>query len=343
MSFDSLSQIITIQKITQCAAVDLFFMQAGGDVLVSIGPINESGLPSAVWDEQRVAKAAIRVDGSATRVVWSVPVLVPANTQCAITVSSGDAETSLQVGQLGEQATAGGWVTAAQAAIGQMVHINPSGVATQYPKRMLKFDLLGVVYTEQTKTLKVGTVAVENATALLLNAGSNQPAGDARVSYAIQLLSQNGTVVQEMQADSGQPLALSAPHTGSAVVNATLRVGAGGLGAVLEPGTVLAVGSLLQSGTYITPAFQTGGGGDLRVIFEADIPGGAGVAVDMQINDAGQWIAVPWESSSPQTAGTIEMMHRKTGIAAQSLRLRLTLTGNTTARPKVRNLRAAVL
>lgn len=341
--FDSLSQPITMPVTTQVAGSDLFFTQAGGDVLVSIDALDDTGMPAASWAQQRLARDAIKVDGSATRVTWPAPVLVQANTMFVLTVAASDPETSLQVGQIGEQAAGGGLVTAAQAAVGQLIHINPSGIVTRYASRMMKFNLLGVLYSEQTKTVRVGTVPVANATALVVNAGANQPAGDARVTYAVQLLNEQGAVVQEMQADTGQALQLAAPHTGSAAVNATLKVGAGGLGPVLEPGTVLAVGSLLQSGEYITPAFQTNGGGELRVIFEAEIPGGAGVAVAAQINDAGAWVAIPWESSSPQTAGVIELNHRKTGLVAQSLRLKLTLTGSTTARPKVRNLRAVVL
>ena len=343
MSFDSLSQIVTPATVMQCAAVDLFFTVAGGDVLVSFGPLDEAGLPASAWVQQRVEKAAIKIGGVATRVKWPAPVLVAANTACAITVAAADTTTSLEVGQVGEKSTAGGWVTAAQAAIGQLVHINPSAIVTKYATRMLRFDLLAVSYTELVKTVKVGQVAVQNATALVVNAGADQPAGDARIAYAVQLYNAANELTQEMQTDSGQPLQLAAPHTGTAVVNATLRVGEGGLGAVLEPGTVLAVGSLLTEGTYITPSFFTGGGSDLRVIFEADIPGGAGVKVDAELNNGGAWQQVPWESSSPQTAGSIELLHRKTGIVAQSMRLRLTLTGGTSARPKVRNLRAAVL
>jgi len=343
MSFDSLSQIVTLPMAMQCAAVDLHFTEAGGDVLVSLDAINESGVPVASWAQLRVQRAAIKVDGSATRVTWPVPVMLAANTQCAVTVAASDATTSLQIGQLGEQATTGGLVTAAQAAIGQLVHVNPAGLVTRYASRMMKFSMLGVKYTEPTKTVRVGSVPVVNATAVIVNAGADQPAGDSRVTFTVQLMDANGVVVREMLADSGQGIQLTEPHTGTAAVNATLRLGGGEFGPVLQPGTVLAVGTLLTTGTYVTTALQTNGGSDLRVIFDADIPGGAGVKVDAQLNDAGAWIAVPWESSSPQTAGSIELLHRKTGLVAQSIRLRLTLTGSTTARPKVRNLRAVVV
>jgi hypothetical protein len=103
------------------------------------------------------------------------------------------------------------------------------------------------------------------------------------------------------------------------------------------------VGSLLQSGTYISPVIATAGGTELRVIFEGTIPAGAAVAVHAQLAGSEAWTVVPYLSSSPQTAGTIELTHRLQGMSAASLRLRLTLTGTTTARPLVDNLRAVVL
>ncbi|QIL80816.1 virulence-associated protein [Diaphorobacter sp. HDW4A] len=343
MSFDSIVQIITPTAVMQCAGANLFFAAAGGDVLVSMCMLDENGQLGNVMARARLGVQAIKTNGEATRCLWDAPVLVSANVPLALVVDASDTITSVHVGQYGEQNQTGGWVTAPQATIGTYWQTNASGITTRYANRMLRFELLAVRYTEQNKTLIIGSQAVVNATSLMVNAGAQQPASDARITYKLELLTQAGAVVRSMDVDSGQTVQLSEPHTGTARLSATMRVGASGLGAVLEPGTVLAVGSLLESGTYITPAIASSGGTDLRVIFEGDIPGGSGVMVEAQLNDAGAWVAVPWESSSAQTAGVIELHHRKQAINAQSLRLRLTLSGTTTARPKVRNLRAVIL
>ena len=343
MSYNSISQKFTPATSLQCAAVELFFVEAGGDVIVSLGELDESGLPGLAWVQKRVAQAEIQTGGVATRVVWDAPALLAANTAYAITVSAADTVTSLMVGQVGEQSQGGGWVTAAQAAIGELISVNPSGIATSYSTRMLQFDLLAVSYTEQQRTVVVGAQAVVNATALMVNAGAAQPEGGARITYRLDLLDGVGDVVQGFGVDTGQIVQLSAPHTGSVRLSATLRVGESGLGAVLEPGTVLVVGSLLAEGTYITPSINTASGNDASVIFEADVPGGAAVAVHAQLDGAAAWVPVPWETSSAQTAGVIEIHHRLPAFDADAIRLRLTLSGNTAARPKVRNLRAAIL
>jgi len=337
-----MAQPLTPAAQEQCAGVELFFTAAGGDVIVTLGTVDDAGMPAEPLAQTRVPRASINTAGAATRVLWD-PVMLLAGTTYLVSVACAEADTALQVAQVGEANLAGGWVTAASAAVGTVLQINASGIVKRHANRMLRFALLTVRYTAAEKTIVLGEQPVENATALMLLAGAEQPAADARITYALELIDGSGAVRQSIDLDDKQSVTLDAPHTGSVRAKATLRAGAGGLGAKLQPGTQLAVGSLLNEGTYITPAIATAGGADLRVIFEADIPAGAAVAVHAQLGADPAWVPVPYASSSPQTVGTLEVTHQLTGIAAPSLRLRLTLTGTTKARPKVRNLRAAVL
>lgn len=342
MSFNTITQSITPADDQQCAGVDLFFTAAGGDVVVSLGLADDVGLPAPPLAQVRVPMAGIATTGEATRALFDEPVTMQAGTTYMLSVAAGDAQTALQVAQVGEASATGGWVTAAAADVGGLQQINQAGTVTRYAQRMLRFALLAMHYAATEKTVTLGTVPVEDGTSLMLMAAASQPAADARITYLLELLGGGGEVQQAMQVDAGQLVTLDAPHTGSVRVKATLRVGAGGLGAVLQPGTLLVVGTLDPSQTYITPAIATAGGDDLRVIFEADIPAGSAVAVQTQL-DGGAWQPVPYQSSSPQTAGVLELTHQLDGFAADALRLRLTLTGTTKARPQVRNLRAAVL
>ena len=343
MSYSTLIQITTPQAAQQCAALDLYFTAAGGPVIVTLGPLDDAGLPAPAQAQQRLEMGQIKTDGTATRVLLAAPVLLQARTSYAICVSAADTTTALAVAQVGEAGIAGGWITAPAADVGQLLEVNASGIVTRHSNRMLRFDMLAVQYTASSKTVTLGTQAVDRATMLLVNAGAQQPDAGARIGYAIALLDGSGAVARSIAADSGQPVRLDTPHTGDVTVKATLRVGSSGLGPVLEPAPALAVGSLLDSGDYITPVIATAGGTDLRVIFEGDIPPGAAVAVHAQIAGSSAWQIVPFASSSPQTAGIIEMTHRLQGVNGTGLRLRLTLTGTSTARPKVHNLRAAIL
>lgn len=348
MSFNTIAQAITPPATLQCAALDLYFTSAGGAVLVSVGPLDDAGLPGPAIAQRRIEAAGIVLGGAATRVTWDAPALLQAGTGYAISVAAADTETALAVAQVNELNLAGGgYITAPPAAIGALHHINPAGQVTRHATRALRFDILAANYTANSKTVTLGTQAVENATTLMVNSGAEQPAADARVRYAVELLGAGGAVLRTLAVDAGQPVQLEAPHTGEVRVRATLSVGVNGLGLglgpVLEPGTLLAVGSLLADGTYVTPAIATAGGSDLRVIFEGSIPAGAAVAVHMQEVGGSDWVPVPYASSSPQTAGAIELTHRLADVTASALRLRLTLSGTATARPQVRNLRAVIL
>lgn len=341
MSFNTILQTITQPEAMQCAGVDLYFSEKGGDAIVSLATVDGEGLPDKVLATARLAQAAIQT-GAATRAAWLQPVLLQEGAQYIIAVAAADATTALQVAQVGEANLAGGWVTAQQAAIGAVQHVNAAGQVTRYPQRSLRFALLAAEYTATQKTVTLGDTPAVGVTSLMLKAGADQPTADARISYTLQLLDAGGAVVQAIEADAGQEVQLAAPHNGTVRTLATVRAGSNGLGAVLEPGTLLVTGTLQTEGTYITPAIATAGGDELRVIFEGTIPPGAAVAVHAQ-PDGGAWVAVPYSSSSPQTAGTLELTHVLPGIAAASLRLRLTLSGTPTARPMVANLRAVVL
>ncbi|WP_046985744.1 hypothetical protein [Delftia acidovorans] len=343
MSSSTIVQTITPAAALQCAGLDLHFAAVGGPVIVVLSELDDAGMPGLAAVVQRLEPAQINTAGQATRVTWPAPVLMRAKTGYAICISAADTQTALEVAQVGEASQGGGWVTAAQAEVGQMLEINASGIVTRHANRMLRFELLAVQYTASTKTVTLGTQAVVNATSLMLNAGTSQPEPTARISYALELLDAAGALQQSIEADVGQPVKLAGAHTGSVRVRATLRVGDNGLGAVLDAAPLLLVGSLLNAGTYITPSIASAGGTDLRVVFVGDIPAGAAVAVHAQLAASQQWQEVPYLSSSPQTAGSIELTHRLQGINTTSLRLRLTLTGTTTARPKVRDLRAVIL
>lgn len=73
-----------------------------------------------------------------------------------------------------------------------------------------------------------------------------------------------------------------------------------------------------------------GAGTSLQVHAKADAPGAA-------------WVEVPYLSSSAMTAGVMELTYELQDLAAERLRLRVTVHGGFNARPWATNLRAVVL
>lgn len=342
MSYNVLTQAINPPTTGQVAGANLFFAKKGQAILVSIGQADEKGLPKNELATVRLEPEQINTAG-ATAVTWPTPVLMQAGAPYALSISAADTDTAPYVGQVGEVNQAGGYVTQPPAEIGALTHTNESGVVTKYLNRFLRFELLAVQYKQPTQTFVVGQVPVVNATNLTVNAGAIQPAPDARVTYQLKLLDDQGAVKATHDVDVAQPIQLAAPHTGAVQVEVTLRRAANGLAPVLEQGTVLVVGSLLTEGTYITPAVQMAGGNAITSIFEASLPAGSSVQVATSSDNGATWVDVPFDSSSAQTAGNVELTHKKTGLAGAALRLRLRLLGGTNARPKVRNLRAVIL
>ena len=345
MSYDTLVQPFTQPERRQVEGFNLYFAVAGGDVGVTLAEVGDDGAIAAVLQEQRITKQAIKTDGSLTAIRWAAPILLDAGQRYALCVAVADTTTALHVAQVGMTTSGGNVVTAANTNIGTLLRITQAGSVVEQKGTMLRFDLLAVQYAASEEHIVIGTAEVDDATLLAVNAGANQPEATARATYTLDLIA-DGVVKQTHNVDAMQPVRLTVPFTGEVRVTATLRVGATGLGAVLEPGTMLVVGVLQTSGTYISPAITTNGAHELHVIYEAELPSGAGCAVHILVDGNPTWQPIPIDaagSSSQNAAGVVQVMHKLTGINGAALRLRLTPSGSPTARPYVRNLRGVVL
>ena len=137
---------------------------------------------------------------------------------------------------------------------------------------------------------------------------------------------------------------LAAPFTGQVQVRARIS-GDARLAAVLQNGVQLVAGTIQSTGTYISRTVAADADNTVKVVYEGDIPGGSAVTVHVQGTGAGApWVLVPYLSASTNTAGVREITHELQNFnAGDGARVRLTLTGSTTARPQVRNLRGVVL
>jgi len=348
MSFNTIFQTFKSPATHQDGGVKLYFSAAGSKAIAYLTTVDSTtGGPGEVLAECHLEKDAIPTNGQAVKAVWPAPVLLTEGMEYAICVQCNDAATALHTAQVGKaNGSSAGQLVTASPALGQLARITPAGAVAPIAGSMLRFELLALQYAQQSQTIVLGTEEVEGATMLAINAGAATPEASARITYLLELIEPiKSEVVDRYSVDAMQPVGLSAAFTGQVRVSATLRVGDTGLGAVLEPGTMLVVGALQSSGTCVYPAISTNGGTELRVIYEADIPSGAACPVHMQIDGQANWVEVPIDpvASGTNSVGVVEIHHRLTGIDAPALRVRLTPTGTPTARPYIRNLRAVVL
>ncbi|RYF02241.1 MAG: DUF4815 domain-containing protein [Comamonadaceae bacterium] len=338
--FDPLAQTFSLDVATQVAGVDLRFTAKGGPVVVQVRE-TENGVPSqAVVIEQRVPADAIQL-GADTRITWA-PTLLQARREYAIVVLCDDATTALAIAELGKQDPVAGYVTSQPYQVGVLLSSSNASTWTPHQDRDMYFRILGAHYTEAERVIELGDVELVDATDLMVLGFAERPSAAANLLFEVQFPEAMGSEVVRLT--DGQVVWLAAPFTGKVKLRARIS-GDTQLAAVLQNGIQLVAGTVQNSCTYITRTVAADGDCKVKVVYEGDLPGGSAVTVHVQGTQAGaQWVQVPYLSASTNTAGVRQITHQLEHFnAGEGARVRLTLTGSTTARPQVRNLHGAVL
>lgn len=336
---DPLAQTFSLNADTPVGGIDLWFTAKGSSTVVVQIRETSAGVPTkTVLAEARLQPAAIVTIGH-TRFQFDAPVQLLADVEYALVVLCDDADTALAIAELGKwDNTAGRWVTSQPYQVGVLLSSSNASTWTAHQDKDMTFRLLAANFTEASRNLALGQVAIANATDLMLLALADSPTAAARVEYSLGL--PDGSTVKVADA---QPVRLPAAVSGQVSVAANL-LGNPVASPVLFPGVQLVSGQVSETADYISRAIPAGNASRVRVIFEAMIPAGASVAVMASGVDAGDvWQAVAYQSSTAMGDGWMEMSHELASISEAMVKVKLTLGGNSAARPRVRNLRVIVL
>lgn len=337
---DPLAQTFTMKANTQVSGVDLWFAAA------ATTPVNvqiretTAGFPNQVIiADAMILPGAISVGGASTRVLFSSPAILLSDVEYAIVVLCGDATGSLSVAEIGKfDAVAQQWITEQPYSIGVLLSSSNASTWTAHQDRDMTFRLLAANYTATTRTVALGNVAVTAATDLMLLSFAERPDGQADVQYTLTLPDASVITVAD-----GQPVQLAAAITGNVAVAAVLR-GTADYSPVLHPGTQLISGVVATTGTYVSRAIPGGASVTVKAIFEAFVPSGATVTLQYKGPDIGDaWTTLPQTASRAVDDGFFEFTHSVSSVNETSVQIKLTLTGNTAARPRVRDLRTFVM
>ncbi len=336
-STDPLAQTFTLVADGQLAGVDLWFTAKSTEVVVQIRE-TQVGFPTQkVLIERRVQPGEITV-GQATRITWA-PVQLAGGQEYALVVLCDDAVTELAI------ATVKDWdpinlryVSVQPFQVGVLLSSSDQNTWTAHQYSDLAFRLLAPTYTQAERIVELGEATLDHATDLMVLGYFERPSTEADAVFELEFA--DGTL---MRLNDGQVVWLAAPYTG--VVKARARLKASTVaGAVLQPGVQLIAGTIAASGTYVSRAFKAGANSKVKVVYDGELPAGSSVVIEAQSTAANAaWVPVPYLSASAQTAGVREITHRLDAISADAVRLRISLTGGTAARPAVRNLRAVAL
>lgn len=337
---DPLAQTFTLLENRQITAVDLWFVvRSTTKTRVQIRQ-TELGFPNSTIVAEAVLEAnSMNLGGVATRATFRAPVLLLGDVEYAIVVLSNDSTGEISVAELGKfDATAQQWITSQPYTVGVMLSSSNAVTWTPHQDRDMTFRLIAPSFTQTSRTVSLGQVAVTAATDLLLMAYAERPSSATDVQYTLTLPDLSSVIVSD-----GQPVQLPAAITGNVLVSALLK-GTAGFSPVLHPGSQLVSGVLGTTGTYVSVAIPAGTSVKVKVIYEGIIPSGASVLVQYKGIDVGDVFAtVPATTSSAANNGFTEFIHEITGVTETAVQVRLTLNGTAAARPRVRDLRVIVM
>ncbi|MCL2020937.1 MAG: DUF4815 domain-containing protein [Betaproteobacteria bacterium] len=336
---DPLAQTFTLPSRQQITGIDLWFTEAGtSQVIVQIRETSLGFPTKTVLAEARIEAGAIITNGNHTTILFPFPVLLNADTEYALTVLTTDPAAALAVAELGKyDDRARKWVTSQPYQVGVLLSSSNASTWTAHQDRDMAFRLLRASFAPHTRNIDLGSVAVTDATDLMLLPLTEITDAAATATYTLTLPDARQIVV------SGQQhVSLDAPVTGAIGIAAQLT-GNALFSPVLYPGSQLVSGTIADESVYISRAIPAGQNARVRVIFDALIPSGAGVAVDVAgIGASAPWISAAFSAARPVNNGYVEHIYEVADISSDMVRVRLTLTGNTTARPAGANLRVIV-
>ena len=331
---DPLAQTFVLDKATQLAGVDLWFTAKGGDARLQIRDV-ANGVPTrTVLAEALIPASSIVVSGGGhTRVLLPSPLSLAAGTEYAFVVLCDDAETALSVAELGKfDATAQQWVVSQPYQVGVLLSSSNASTWTAHQDRDLTFRLLEASFSGASSQQELGSVSIAGATDLLLLSLPETPNADTRVEYDMALPGGETLTVAD-----GQPLRLAAPATGQISVKARLA-GTSTASPVLWPGTQLISGAVGLTADYATRSIPARGATKAVLVYDAVIPSGATVTPQLR-KDSGEWEPLTADGTTNQGDGLVEYRFKATLSNVNEVKVKLTLTGTSTARPRVSNIR----
>lgn len=338
--YDPLAQTFALTEENQIGGVDLFVTTVGSTPISVQIRETQTGLPTQVILAEGSLKPSEITAGAWNRFTFPLPASVLPNVEYAIVVLCNDPDSAIAIAELGKWDSANNrWVTQQPYQVGTLLSSSNTSTWTPHQDRDMAFRLLARRYTEASKEVDLGTVAVTDATDLVILSMAENPATGA--DSEIVLTMPDTSVVST---SDGQSVRFSAPVTGNIGVKAKLRATTKA-SAVLHPGSQIVPGEVATTADYVTRSIEADAAGcDVRVIFDANLPSGAGVQVYVKGVDIGDsWVAVTQDGvAKPLGDGLYEYQYLASGVTEARVQVKLVLTGTAAARPFVYNLRVSV-
>lgn len=375
---DPLAQTFILATRQQITAIDLWFAPAAtpdpqgwGDtagytkVVVQIRDVN-LGFPTLdILTESLLTPAEITAQMTANGFVRFPlpPVTLDADRMYCFVVMCDDALHALSIATIGMVDDSTGRAVMEQPyQIGDLLSSSNNRTWLVHPKSDLAFRLLAqtIAIADLTKEVTITTapLAVADADHLVIQAMVDRPTPECDVIFTV-VATMNSVAVTYLMYEN-QPLTFPATFTGTLSISATLT-GSATATPVLYRNITIVTGTRLSPGDYMSRAIETRVAGavdnevKVGLYYDALLPDYAqwqdSVDAYYQVSESGgvpTWDDLPLLSTLddnplPLADGWREFHHEVSGVTAATTRIKLTLTGSAQARPRLRNLRVAII
>lgn len=336
---DPLAQSFVLPEGRHVTGIDLMFAEKGSDdndVVVDI-VLGDNGIPSAESVTRTRIKGSDIATTGYTRATFDFPIYLDAAQEYFVVLMTNDDTHACRIAELGKYDTvAQEFVTQQPYTVGVLLSSSNGTTWTPHNDRDLTFKLYGAEFTATTATVNLGSITVSNMTDLLVAAPVDIPATSSRVTFKY-----TRSTGEEFLLAPDQSIRLEAAVSDTMQIQAILE-GTSTESPTLHPGVLSIPATLDTAGTYVGREFDVANGGStIRIIFEAQLAGGAGVVPQY---DNGGFQSMALASATPVGDGWVEYIFEDTGIVAMTAtRVKLNLTGSAAGRPKIRNIRAVMV
>ena len=330
--YDPLAQTITLlTEGRHIAAVGLWFEDIGDKPVTVQIRETATGLPTgAVLAETRITAAQIKGNGEETVVDFATPLYIEALQEFAVVILTDDNKHSLAIAEVGQyDRRAQRYVTEQGYSVGVLLSSSNASTWTPHNNADLAFRLYAAEFTATEHTTELKTQTAHHASDLYLMADVERPGTETDVSFTF-VADDRRYALQDKQ--TGR---LDVRTDGDLTAKVTLR-GSKTRSPVLYPGALLALGDLQESATYISRAVVAGSGQAI-VTLESNTPSGSALTVEIEID--GTWKSCTPENGEPLGDGWVRNEYKQAISGGDTVRCRITLSGNISARPRARALR----
>jgi hypothetical protein len=220
-----------------------------------------------------VYPADINVNGTHTRILFGdatsrCPIWLEANIEYAIVILTDDPETSVAVVELGKfDSIHNTWIAKQAYQVGVLLSSSNASTWTAHQELDLSFRLLACKFTETENQINLGKITAHENTNLLTLANIERVSSETDVEFTYtDSDGKTNTLTEDM------PVQLKEKIDGEISVKAKLK-GTTTQSPVIYQGVQTALGTIDETGDYVTRAIPAGTNVKVAITYESFTPG----------------------------------------------------------------------